>query len=132
MIIINIEDIEKLLRANYTKETSHSAFKNRWSKENPTCGQCAITSLIVQKYFGGTINRIKLSNGDTHYFNIVNGQIVDLTREQFDIENINISYDEYEIIDGQTLLKNEDTRQRYNLLLKYMGIEKSETNIDGR
>lgn len=132
MIIINIEDIEKLLRANYTKETSHSAFKNRWSRENPTCGQCAITSLIVQKYFGGTINRIKLSNGDTHYFNIVNGQIVDLTREQFDIENINISYDEYEIIDGQTLLKNEDTRQRYNLLLKYMGIEKSETNIDGR
>ena len=132
MIIINIEDIEKLLRANYTKETSHSAFKNRWSKENPTCGQCAITSLIVQKYLGGTINRIKLSNGDTHYFNIVNGQIVDLTREQFDIENINISYDEYEIIDGQTLLKNEDTRQRYNLLLKYMGIEKSETNIDGR
>ena len=132
MIIINIEDIEKLLRANYTKETSHSAFKNRWSKENPTCGQCAITSLIVQKYFGVTINRIKLSNGDTHYFNIVNGQIVDLTREQFDIENINISYDEYEIIDGQTLLKNEDTRQRYNLLLKYMGIEKSETNIDGR
>jgi len=132
VIIINIEDIEKLLRANYTKETSHSAFKNRWSKENPTCGQCAITSLIVQKYFGGTINRIKLSNGDTHYFNIVNGQIVDLTREQFDIENINISYDEYEIIDGQTLLKNEDTRQRYNLLLKYMGIEKSETNIDGR
>ena len=121
---MNIQKLEKLLRASYTKETSHSAFKNRWSRENPTCGQCAITSLIVQNYFGGTINRIKLSNGDTHYFNIVNGQIVDLTREQFDIENINISYNQYEIIDSQTILKNEDTRQRYNLLLKYMEIEK--------
>ena len=53
---MNIERLEKLLRSSYTKETSHSAFKNRWSRENPTCGQCAITSLIVQNYFGGTAN----------------------------------------------------------------------------
>lgn len=130
---MNIEKLEKLLRANYRKETSHSAFKDKWSKQNPTCGQCTITSLIVQNYFGGTIHRIKLSNGNTHYFNIVNGEIIDLTREQFDIENVNISYDDCETIDRQALLKNEDTRKRYNLLLRYMGIEKLERDdVEGR
>ena len=48
---MNIEKLEKLLRNNYKKETAYSLYKEKWSKENPTCGQCAITSLIVQKYF---------------------------------------------------------------------------------
>ena len=117
---MDIEKLKKLVRTNYKRETSYPPYQDKWSKENPTCGQCAITSLIVQKYFGGTIHRIKLNTGDTHYFNIVNEQIVDLTREQFDVENIKISYEENEIIDRQTILKNENTKQRYKLLLKYI------------
>lgn len=126
---MNIEKIEKLLRNNYKKETAYSSYKEKWSKENPTCGQCAITSLIVQKYFGGTIHRIKFNNGDTHYFNILNEQIIDLTREQFDKENIKIFYEENEMMDRKVILKNENTKQRYNLLLKDLGIVKLEGNI---
>ena len=126
---MNIEKLEKLLKNSYKKETAYLPYQDKWSKENPSCGQCAITSLIVQKYFGGTIHRIKLNNGDTHYFNIVKEQIIDLTREQFDVENIKISYEENEMIDREIILKNENTKQRYNLLLKDIGMAKIEGNI---
>lgn len=118
---MQIEKLKKLLRTNYKKETSYPPYQDKWNKENPTCGQCAITSLIVQRYFGGTIHRIRLNNGDTHYFNIVNDQVIDLTREQFDLENIKISYEQNEMIDRETILKNENTKQRYNLLFKDIG-----------
>ena len=126
---MSIEKLEQLLRNNYRKETAYSSYKQMWSKEISSCGQCAITSLIVQKYFGGTIRCIKLNCGDTHYFNIVNGQIIDLTREQFDIKNKKISYEDNEIIDREVVLKNENTMQRYNLLLNNIGIGKIEGNI---
>lgn len=126
---MSIEKLEQLLRNSYKKETTYPLFKKKWSKKNLTCGQCAITSLIVQKYFGGTIHRIKLNDGNTHYFNVVNEQIIDLTREQFNVENIEISYEKNELVDRMTILKNENTRQRYNLLLKDIGIVKMEGNI---
>ena len=45
---MDIEKLKKLLRTNYKRETSYPPYQDKWSKENPTCGQCAITSLIVQ------------------------------------------------------------------------------------
>ncbi len=126
---MNTEKLERLLKNSYKKETAYLTYQDKWSKQNPTYGQCEVTSLIVQKYFGGTIHCIKLDNGDTHYFNIVKGDIVDLTREQFDMENIKISYEENEVIDRENILKNESTKQIYNLLLKDIGIAKLDGNI---
>lgn len=45
---MNIEKLEKLLKNSYKKETAYLPYQDKWSKENPTCGQCAVTSLIVQ------------------------------------------------------------------------------------
>ena len=59
----------------------------------------------------------------------MNEQIIDLTREQFDKENIKISYEENEMMDRKVILKNENTKQRYNLLLKNIGKAKLEGNI---
>lgn len=56
--------------------------KNRWTEKNPAFGQCAVTALIVQDYFGGILVRVE-NEGVSHYFNRIGGVEIDLTREQF-------------------------------------------------
>lgn len=55
----------------------------------PAIGQCAVTALVVQDYFGGQILNTIASLPDdpqltsSHYFNVIDGKVVDLTRQQF-------------------------------------------------
>ena len=60
---------------------------------DPTYGQCAITVTLVYDLFGGTIHKIRVNGGGTHYFNKINGHYIDLTRDQFDLYNIDIKYE---------------------------------------
>ena len=61
--------------------------------DDPSYGQCAITATLVHDMFGGTIHKIKVNGGGTHYFNKINGQYVDLTREQFDLYDLPVNYE---------------------------------------
>ncbi len=72
---------------------------------------CAITSLIVNDYFGGDICKIYV-DGISHYFNLIEDKIVDLTVSQF---NHDIDYNDYQIIDREKIL-TDDTKNRYNIL----------------
>lgn len=54
-----------------------------WTPEKPELGQCAVTALIIQDLFGGELLRT-VANGESHYYNSIDGQIVDPTRAQFD------------------------------------------------
>lgn len=67
------------------KETSSDP-KN-WSRDNPAWGQCAVTVLIVNDYLGGEIvwaeAKLPDGRGISHYFNLIDGKEVDLTRRQF-------------------------------------------------
>ena len=72
--------------------------------------------MIVHDYFGGTIHRIRVEGGGTHYFNRIDGRYVDLTREQFDLYNIPLNYEPNETMPVQYCGKNPDTRKQYNLL----------------
>lgn len=60
--------------------------------EQSVIRQCAITTTLVHDMFGGTIHKIKVNGGGTHYFNKINGQYVDLTREQFDLYDLPVNY----------------------------------------
>ena len=115
-----LNELEEILRKCYSKETTYYKNREEWSRKNPTSGQCAITALIVQDYFGGTIHRVKVKN-ETHYFNIINEQIVDFTKEQFEVKNVQVIYDNSELINRGELLANADTLQRYNMLKKKLG-----------
>ena len=65
----------------WRRETSYEPGK--WSPENPTHGQCAITALVVQDLLGGDLLRAKV-NGAEHYWNrLPNSSELDLTRDQF-------------------------------------------------
>lgn len=63
----------------WDKETAYSASQADYIKDNdPTYGQCAITAIIVNDMFGGTIHKIKIEGGGTHYFNKIEGHYIDL------------------------------------------------------
>lgn len=84
---------------------------------DPTYGQCAVTAMLVYDMFGGSIHRIRVSGGGTHYFNKVDGHYIDLTINQFDLYNLAVNYEPNEEMDRKYCGKNPDTQKRYQLLL---------------
>ncbi|MEV0707381.1 YunG family protein [Nocardia aurea] len=81
---IDVEALAEALQASWSAETSSAS---GWTATNPAKGQCAVTACVAQDYLGGEIlNSIAvLPDGGTvsHYFNIVDGRIIDLTKQQF-------------------------------------------------
>lgn len=51
-----------------------------------------------------------------HNFNKITGQYVDLTREQFDLYNIEVAYEPNETMQREYCCKNPDTNARYRQL----------------
>ena len=117
--ISTLNDLFGILLKAWSRETAYpSAQKDpEYNKSNdPTYGQCAITATLVYDMFGGTIHKIKVNGGGTHYFNKINDHYIDLTRDQFDLYNIPINYEPNETIDREYCGKNADTLKRFNLL----------------
>ncbi len=56
---------------------------SKWTLENPAKGQCSVTSLVVQDFFGGSILKTQ-TYGGTHFYNTIDGVRWDLTISQFD------------------------------------------------
>ena len=63
--------------------------RDKWTRENITLGQCAITSFLAQDIFGGKVFGILMPEGNYHCYNVVNGCAFDLTSEQFAGETLN-------------------------------------------
>ena len=101
----------------WEKNTAYPSSQADYEKDNdPTYGQCAITATLVYDLFGGTIHKIRVNGGGTHYFNKINGHYIDLTRDQFDLYNIDIKYGPNETVDREYCGKDADTLKRFNLL----------------
>ena len=123
---MDIKTIQKALSECYTKELCVPNVSDDCTESNKCFGMSGITALIVQDYFGGKIGKIHV-NGVSHYFNILDNQVVDLTDSQFDSE---IDYTDYEII-NRDLILTENTKQRYESLKKRL-IKKLLTKVDER
>jgi hypothetical protein len=105
-----------------------SADPERWIPQNPLWGHCAVTSLIVQDYFGGTLWRIDLSSIPelsylrSHYLNVLDtGELVDLTCEQFSTplpESL-----PFEERSRDSILSHTDTERRYQLLKERLDLD---------
>ena len=111
---MKIKELEFILEKSWCKETCVPSMQDNWSSNNPTLGQCAITSLIVNDFCGGKIMRCMTSTG-SHYYNLINNELIDLTREQFGEEVP--GYKEGQERTREYLLSNEDTKNRYLILL---------------
>jgi hypothetical protein len=56
----------------------------KWREDNPACGQCSVTALVVQDVFGGEILTTRIG-GAWHFYNQINGSRFDLTESQFTV-----------------------------------------------
>lgn len=80
---------------------------------NPSTKQDDVTSLLIKDLFGGKIMST-LSVTGKHYYNLIDGNIIDLTSDQFDEGEeplYSIGEEDYPIID-------DDLISRYKVLLK--------------
>ena len=48
-----LTEIEAAIRASWALDTADET--NDWTPENPSCGQCDVTSLVVHDIFGGEL-----------------------------------------------------------------------------
>ena len=110
---MELDRLKKILNNLYSKETCYPGCRGQWNNDNKTLGHCAIVALLISDYFGGNICKIKV-NEISHYFNYIDDKIIDFTASQFKIDKID--YSDYIIKTRDEILKNEDTKKRYEML----------------
>lgn len=81
---VTIEILEKALRRSWSRETCYEPLQEDWTQEKPEAGQCYVTALILHDYLGGEILKTKGPDGFSHYWNVIDGEEIDLTRSQFE------------------------------------------------
>lgn len=102
--------LKNIIKKYWTDKTSNSS---NWNENQPSIGQCAITSIIVQELLGGEIAKIKTFDGLSHYFNIIDGVVQDLTKDQFEYD---VDYINFRTVDKKYILSFKDTQRRYEIL----------------
>lgn len=75
----------------WCKESCSPSLRENWPNGNIAKGQCFVTAIAVWETFGGEVFELKISENEIHYYNIVDGEIVDLSSEQFG-ENITTDF----------------------------------------
>ena len=109
------------LRKAWCRETAHPSYREKWSEDNPSVGQCLVTALIIQDRYGGDIDSCKVGN-NSHFVNIIDERIIDRTAEQFGgIGNIKYINGSFRKRTRASLLKNKDIKARYELLKSRLG-----------
>lgn len=104
------------LEKAWCRETAHPSYQSQWSADNPSMGQCLVTALIIQDKYGGDIYSCKVGS-NSHFINIINERIIDKTAEQFGgSDKIKYLSGSFRQRARESLLKNKDTRRRYELL----------------
>ncbi len=81
-----LAQIEDAIRASWGRDTADR--DDEWAPENPSRGQCDVTSLVVQDIFGGELLAAGVFRDgervESHMWNRLRGGIeLDLTRDQF-------------------------------------------------
>jgi hypothetical protein len=106
-------ELTKAIAKSWSRETSDDP--RGWSYSNPARGQCAVTALIVQDFFGGDLLRANI-NLTPHYWNrLPNRCELDLTTGQF--KEVAISRAPIEST-RQFVLSFSTTRRNYKRLRK--------------
>jgi hypothetical protein len=103
---------EKLIGAVLKKCWSIKS-SSLWTEDNPAKGQCGVTALVINYFFGGEILKTRISSGQFHFYNFINGQRFDFTSSQFENE---INYDD--IVSTREEAFGDTNEEQYFYLLK--------------
>ena len=69
-------------------DTCHPSYRNKWTPQNPSVGQCAVTAMYLNEIHGWKIYDTMVGNS-RHFFNKdSNGFIYDLTADQFPSDDV--------------------------------------------
>ena len=109
-----IRELYEQLSQVWCRETCAPRMQDEWSPENRTLGQCSITAFLVQDLLGGRVRGVPLEDGSVHCFNEVEGQIFDLTSEQFG--ELRLDYTDRPLQDRQEHFADAGKLRRYELL----------------
>lgn len=119
----NLTKLTRALQASWSSETSYDG--NTYDGTNPPRGQCVVSSLVIQDYFGGDLVRVAVTGegiDEKHYFNrLDDGTIIDVTRHQYTQpvtmtdSPVDLAAKGYDS-NRQRLLADDDTRLRYEIL----------------
>lgn len=114
--------IIQAIRDSWCKETSYDP--DNWSERNPAYGQCAVTAMVYQHFFGGMIYNCTVFHSDgtteSHYLNAIFDPadqefLVDLTIQQFPEGTELFNYRQVDISD---LYTNRNTLDRFIKLIE--------------
>ena len=86
-----LAQLEEAIRGAWTEDTASE--DNDWTPDNPSCGQCDITTLVVHDLLGGDLLSADVFldgvRVEAHMWNrLPSGLEVDLTREQFKLGQV--------------------------------------------
>lgn len=109
-----LDELRSALERCWDEQTSAGGY----TPERPSTGQCAVTAMIVQDRFGGDLMRV-INEGDSHYYNRIDGVDVDLTRDQF---NTWAPTDGPVVRDRDYVGTHPSTKARYELLAARHGL----------
>ena len=111
---MNMIDRKKLY--NIFKKCWSIESSTKWEEANPAKGQCQVTALVFHDYFGGIILKTNV-NGEWHFYNRINNQVLDLTSVQFDTP---IDYQDIEATAEEALIYC--SREQYKYLKKQFAL----------
>jgi hypothetical protein len=87
MVPFTLAQIEAAIRASFALDTCSPDDVNEWSEQNRSRGHCAVTTLVLQDFFGGELVCAEVkAHGETfgyHWWNRLGAMDLDLTRDQF-------------------------------------------------
>jgi hypothetical protein len=88
----------------------------QWLVSNPARGQCNVTALLINEFFGGEILKTPLAEGD-HFYNRINGRRIDLTDSQFEapLNYLDLRSGRDEALAGTSTAKYEFLRSAFSL-----------------
>lgn len=116
---MTIYELRKVLEACWDIETAYHEDRRLWNKNNKSVGQCTVTALIVNDFFGGKIIRgYSRKHRLYHYWNEIDGVKIDLTFEQFHNSKPDIVFSDHICKSREELLKIKSVKTRYLLLKK--------------
>lgn len=114
---MSLELLKEALIASWCPETAYRSDRPFWSEQNRTRGQCTVTVMIVNELFGGKMLRGYSAKYNLyHYWNVINGEKIDWTFEQFVGDKEDIKFEKIVVKTHFELMKIHNVRSRYLLL----------------
>ena len=121
-----VNEVCEIVSMSFDKDTCYPVWSDKWNSDMKCLGQGAVAALVLNDFLGGKIMRCESEYG-SHYYNLINDKIVDLTVSQFK------TLPNYETGIERTreyLLSNEDTKNRYKKLL--YNLKQSTRKVQGK